>query len=163
VEDDFAHFFASHYPSVRRALAVAVGDVDAAEEAAQEAFIRACVRWRRVRAMERPVAWVYVTALNGLRDEFRRAERRLAAHGRLGSVEVAVDDSDRVLTAVEIETALGLLAPRQRLAIVLRYLADLSNEDVAQAMNCSVGTVKSTINAGLKTLRIDSEDDDGHR
>jgi RNA polymerase sigma factor (sigma-70 family) len=155
VDDDFADFFASHFSAVRRALAVAVGDVDAAEEAAQEAFIRACLRWRRVRQMERPVAWVYVTAVNRLRDEFRRSQRTLPAYIGLGDADARNDETDRLLTALDIRAALDTLPPRQRLAIVLRYLADLPNDDVARAMHCSVGTVKSTINAALVHLRVD--------
>lgn len=155
MDDDFADFFASNFSAVRRALAVAVGDVDAAEEAAQEAFIRACLRWRRVRQMERPVAWVYVTAVNRLRDEFRRSQRPLPVSTRLGDAEARSDETDRLLTALDLRAALNTLAPRQRLAIVLRYLADLSNDDVARAMQCSVGTVKSTINAALAHLRVD--------
>ena len=105
--------------------------------------------------MERPVAWVYVTAVNRLRDEFRRSVRPLPVQMGLGDAEARSDETDRLLTGLDLRAALDTLAPRQRLAIVLRYLADLSNDDVARAMHCSVGTVKSTINAALAHLRVD--------
>ena len=105
--------------------------------------------------MERPVAWVYVTAVNRLHDEFRRSQRSLPAYRGPSDAETRNDETDRLLTAVDLRAALDTLPPRQRLAIVLRYLADLSNDDVARAMQCSVGTVKSTINAALVHLRVD--------
>ena len=62
--DEFKAFFAQEYPIVVRALRLAVGDDGNAEELAQEAFARAWSRRRTVSVMERPVAWVYVVALN---------------------------------------------------------------------------------------------------
>jgi hypothetical protein len=49
--------------------------------------------------------------------------------------------------------ALGALPPRQRVALVLRYFEDLSEADAAEAMGCSVGTVKSTTSRALERLR----------
>ena len=59
----FAAFFDEHYEAVCRGLTVAFGDARLAEDAVQEAFTRAYVRWRRVSKMQRPAGWVYVTAV----------------------------------------------------------------------------------------------------
>jgi RNA polymerase sigma factor (sigma-70 family) len=53
-----------------------------------------------------------------------------------------------------LEEALNTLPPRQRAAIALRYLEDMSNETIATTLNCSASTVKSHISRGLATLRI---------
>jgi RNA polymerase sigma factor (sigma-70 family) len=63
-----------------------------------------------------------------------------------------------MVTRLEIADALKALAPRQRLAVVLRYLAALRNDEVARAMDCSVGTVKATLHSALKNLRVDLEE-----
>lgn len=59
----FTAFYDGNYPSVCRALALAFRDSEVGEEAAQEAFIRAYVYWRRVGRMDRPAGWVYVVAV----------------------------------------------------------------------------------------------------
>ena len=92
--------------------------------------------------MERPVAWVYVVAMNQARCDFRRARRQMAHSEPVRSVDV----SSAVVTAVCLETSLGVLPPRQRAAVVLRYLADLSTAGVSyEAMGCAQGTVKSAL------------------
>jgi RNA polymerase sigma-70 factor (ECF subfamily) len=119
---DFESFFREHYPAVRRALVLGFGSIEAAEDATQEAFVRACVRWPRVREMERPAAWVYVTAVNVAKDEGRRTARHSMAQRRERAVERG-DETARVIARLDIADALETLAPRQRLAVVLRYLA----------------------------------------
>jgi RNA polymerase sigma factor (sigma-70 family) len=153
----FEDFFREHYPAVRRALILGLGSIDAAEDATQEAFIRACVRWPRVREMERPAAWVYVTAVNVAKDEVTKAARRSSAQQEQRVVRPS-DEATNVVTRLDIADALEALAPRQRLAVVLRYLASLRNDEVARAMNCSVGTVKATLHSALKNLRVDLEE-----
>lgn len=159
MNDGFEEFFDEHYSEVRRALTLALGDGEAAEEAAQEGFARAYTHWRRVRSMERPVAWVYVVSVNAGRDDGRRLHRRRLAHGRAQTTSTAALPFDETVTAaIDVDAALGSLPPRQRLAVVLRYLADLSIGEVARAMKCSPGTVKSTVHAALRHLRVDLEE-----
>jgi len=153
----FEDFFREHYPVVRRALILGLGSIERAEDATQEAFVRACVRWPRVREMERPAAWVYVTAVNVAKDEGRRAGRRSPTQPRQ-PVATLCDETTSVIARLDIADALEVLAPRQRLAVVLRYLASLQNDEVARAMNCSVGTVKSTLHSALKNLRVELEE-----
>lgn len=148
--DEFAAFFREHYGEVLRSVAVTLGDRDRAEDVTQEAFARACRRWRSVSTMEKPVAWVYVVALNTERTRWRREQR----HPEMQPGD-AIDPSGAVLDAVTLEQALDALTPRQRAVVVLRYLADLSTADVAAVMGCAPGTVKATLHQALGRLRVD--------
>jgi len=147
---DFDGFFQAEYEGVLRALTLALGDRQRAEEATQDAFATAYRRWRSVSRAERPGTWVYVVAL--------RAERRRLARATERGPDVAdlpvADESPTVLDAVWITDGLRHLSDRQRLAIVLRYYADLSVEETAQVMGCAEGTVKATIHTALQRLRV---------
>jgi RNA polymerase sigma-70 factor (sigma-E family) len=149
----FAAFYDGNYPSVCRALALAFRDPQVAEEAAQEAFIRAYVYWRRVGRMDRPAGWVYVVAV---RQAFRKRGRRVEEVPMpLGTEVPALDFADGIVEREALRVAIARLPERQRLAIVLRYLGDLPLADVAAAMGCAVGTVKSTVHAALTRLEAD--------
>jgi len=147
---DFDGFFQAEYEGVLRALTLALGDRQRAEEATQDAFATAYRRWRNVSRAERPGTWVYVVAL--------RAERRRLARGTKRGPDVTdlpvVDDSPTVLDGMWLADALRELPERQRLAVVLRYYADLSVEETAQVMGCAEGTVKATIHTALQRLRV---------
>lgn len=141
-------FFDECYEPVRRALTIALADPVLAEDSAQEAFARAYVQWRSVSAMERPAGWVYVVALRGGR---RQRARRIEP-------DAPARETDAIGEMVEreaLEELLRRLPERQRIAVVLRYLADLPLTDVAAAMGCAVGTVKSTLHTALLRLRVE--------
>ena len=147
---DFDGFFQAEYDGVLRALTLALGDRQQAEEAAQDAFATAYRRWRSVSRAERPGTWVYVVAL--------RAERRRLARAAKSSGEVVgdpvADPLPDVLDGLWLSVVLRQLSERQRLALVLRYYADLSVEETARAMGCAEGTVKATVHAALQRLRV---------
>jgi RNA polymerase sigma-70 factor (ECF subfamily) len=150
VDIEFEAFFTDRYDEVRRALTVAFGDARLAEECAQEAFVRAFVRWKRIRKMESPAGWVYVVATN------------VARRGRTWSsdaeVPSAADLADTVVDRASIARGIAQLPDRQRIAVVLRFLADLPIADVATAMGCAQGTVKSTLHSALARLRVSLTD-----
>jgi RNA polymerase sigma factor (sigma-70 family) len=146
----FDRFFATHYDRTRRILAVMLGDFALGEEAAQEAFYRAYRRWDRVSRMDRPEAWVIVVGLNHGRDQKRRQRRERVTD--LGD-ERAPTDSDTT-ASLHLVAELVRLPPRQQEAVVLRYLFDMSLQEVATAMGCAVGSVKSTLHSALGNLRV---------
>jgi DNA-directed RNA polymerase specialized sigma24 family protein len=91
---DIESLYVSHPVRLFRALVVVTRDVHAAEEVAQDAFVRVWERWDRVRQMEDPTGFLYRTALNGwfqIRRRAVRAARRVAGIGQpldpLGIVE----------------------------------------------------------------------------
>jgi RNA polymerase sigma-70 factor, ECF subfamily len=146
---DFEWFFAAEHVGVVRALAMAFGDRQAAEDAAQEGFSQALAQWGKVARMEHPVGWVYTVAV---RYERRRAQRSLRhpAAERERPPDEAQGVADRVLLAELLRT----LTPRQRQAVVLRYHADLSVPQIAQALGCSTGTVKATLHQAVARLGV---------
>jgi len=160
----FDEFYESYFDRVGRALVLAGADRDLARDAAQEAFARALRRWRKVREMDRPDGWVYVVAMNQLRDHWRRSERRRERAPELG--DGATDNTHAVATRLSVRDAIATLPARQRQAVVLRYLADLSLADVADAMGCATGTVKATLHQAMQSMRLeldDSEEADADR
>lgn len=144
----FATWYRDEFPKVARALALATGDPLLGEEAAAEAFARALANWKRVGLMASPGGWVYTVALNEVRRTWRRGqlEQRAAARLRLADVPAPRSPDDALWKAV------AALPPRARTAIALRYVADLPESEIADAMNVTRGTVAATLSHARKQL-----------
>jgi DNA-directed RNA polymerase specialized sigma24 family protein len=78
---------------------------------------------------------------------------------RLGRTVVA-DPAAGVVTGLALDAAIRQLPARQRLVVVLRYQADLPVADIARALRCAPGTVKSTLHTALARLRVEVADED---
>jgi len=134
------------------ALVVTLRDRAAAEDAAQDAMAKAFSQWRKVGAMDRPEGWVFVVAVRAARRTLAREERlhRKLADGQLLDVEIpdplAAIDSD-------LGVLLDRLTPRERMAVVLRAVADLDLAQIADAMGVKVGTVKATLHSARSKLQ----------
>ena len=154
---DFEQFFDEQYGTAVRAVALAIGNRDRAEDRVQDAFAKAYRKWSTVSSMARPDSWVYVVALNAERKGWHREERRAAraAVHLDGSAEPLPDIATGAADAVSLRGALDALTDRQRTAIVLRYLADLPVVEIAHAMGCAEGTVKATLHQSLAKLRVE--------
>lgn len=144
-------------------LTLYVGDRGVAEQLAQDALVRLCQHWPRVRRMDRPAAWLTRVALNGAASWSRRraAERRAyARHGARHEHDVGADRSD----VVAVRAALAELPERQRRALVLRFYAGLDVAETAAVLGCAEGTVKSLTaraSARLRHLLADDDREDG--
>ncbi len=122
-----------------------LGDRQEAEDIAQEACARACLRWRRI---DNPRAWVLRVTTNLVFDRFRRL-RTAAKHTATRPAPAAPADERHL----DLRRALARLPKRQRDVVALRYLADLSEAETAAALGCSRGTVKTHAARGLRALR----------
>jgi RNA polymerase sigma factor (sigma-70 family) len=123
-----------------------VGSREDARDLTQEAMTRAFVHWRR--ASHHPEAWVSrVTANLGI-DLLRR-------RGRLGpdAPAATADHGPLAVERIELVRALADLPRRQRQVVVMRYLADLPEAEVARELGCSAGSVKQHASRGLAALR----------
>jgi len=122
---------------------VVLGDRGESEDVAQETLARALVRWKKVSAYAEP--WVVRVAGNLAIDRVRKRQRT-----RAFQVEhVPGVDAQRV----DLQRALIALSPKQREVVILRYLVDLPEAEVAETLGCSVGTVKTHASRGLAALR----------
>jgi RNA polymerase sigma-70 factor (sigma-E family) len=126
-----------------------VGRRSEAEDGAQETLARAFVRWSSIRSHAE--AWVVRVAGNLAIDGWRRGRRLDHSAGTdVGPAGIAVGpDAHRV----DLQRALHQLARRQREVLILRFLADLPEADVARALGCSAGSVKQHASRGLAALR----------
>ncbi len=144
---DFADFYADAHPRLVAAVTGFCGDPEIGRDAADEAMVRAFERWERVGRMESPAGWVMATGMNQARRILRRRSR-LDALLRRSRPPAAVEGP-----AAEVWQIVGDLPERQRQAIVLRHLADLTEPDIAAAMGVTRGTVSSTLRAAHAALR----------
>jgi len=138
----------------RTALLLAGQDRAAAEDLLQLALERAYRHWARVCHSGDPERYVQRILANASNDRWRQAARRperLLRPGEAGPL--AQDQSDAVAERDFLMRALATLPPRQRTVLVLRYFNDLSEAETADALGCSVGTVKSQASRGLARLR----------
>lgn len=147
--DDFSVWYGSEYTRMVAALTALTGDGELARDVAGEAFARALARWERVRIMDSPAGWTYRVAVNLLRRRHRRSLRERELHRALARDDPASVDQD---SRLDLVAALGRLSPRARLAVVLRYVADLTEADVAAVMGVAPGTVASTLSTARARL-----------
>lgn len=118
------------------------------EDVAQETLARAFVHWRKVRGYAE--AWVVRVAGNLAIDAWRRLQRVDTSAATEQHTESSPGPTGQ---RVDLHRALQSLSRRQREVIVLRFLADLPEAEVAKALGCSVGSVKQHASRGLATLR----------
>lgn len=146
---DFDEFYAGTARRVLGQVYAMTGDLGAAEDAVAEAYTRAWQRWPTVRLADSPEAWVRTVASRQAVSSWRKTRNRMLAHRRNGpSEDLGAPDPDHV-TLVE---ALRRLPVKQRQAIVLRYIVDLSVAEVAREMSAAEGTVKSWLSRGRQSL-----------
>lgn len=146
-----AELYAEHAPRAGRLAYVLVGDRDLAEDIVQEAFVRVAGRLWTLRNPEAFEAYLRQTVLNLTRGHMRRVRRERAYLDRQHDRHEEVPFPD-LPGRDELFRFLNRLPYRQRAAIVLRYYGDHSEQQTADLLGCPVGTVKSLVSRGLKTL-----------
>jgi RNA polymerase sigma-70 factor (sigma-E family) len=156
-KEDFDRFVHSTTAELLRTAYLITWDLGDAQDVVQETFLKVARRWPRVRRMRHPLAYARRVMVNAALDDSRRRARRNDELGR----DQPTDWPDRAnqLRSIELRHdllgAVGALPPRQRAVLVLRYFGDLTEKEVALALGCSVGTVKSTASRGLERLQAD--------
>lgn len=149
-DDCFEQFFVEQYPRLVAIGLAWTNDRDAAADHAQETLARALSEWERVRRLDAPGGWAARVMMNLLVDRHRRWTRQeRAVSGRRPIAEVSpVGITDDVW-----RSAVRSLPARQRAAIVLYYVVDLSIDEVAEVMQVAPGTVKATLSQARATLK----------
>jgi len=148
--DAFDEFYRAHWGRLAGTLRLLSGETMTADELAQEAFTRAWVHWDRVRTMERPEGWLYVTG-------FRLARRRLAREARRplpdqvdGSFSPDVALADRVA----LTDALAALPLRQRQAVVARHVLGYDGPQAAALLGMRPAAFRQLLSRALRDLRV---------
>jgi RNA polymerase sigma-70 factor (sigma-E family) len=151
--------YTTHYRDLVRLAAFLTGDRDNAEEIVQDAYVRVHGSWRRVREQDKAEAYLRTTVVNLSRSRLRH--RQVTTRYRPEPLPDAASAETGALEHVQREAvldALHALPRRQREAVVLRYYGDLSEAQTAEAMGCSVGSVKSHTSRAMAALRPLLED-----
>ena len=138
--------FRAHYASVFASVLLIVHDRGRAEEVTQDAFLKLYERWTALNwVVEYPPAWVHQVAV---RAAIRRAQRE-----KVVPVAEPVDRATaEVVPDVDLVNAIGMLAPKQRAAVVLFYLEDRPVEEIARVMGTSTSTVKQHLHRARARL-----------
>lgn len=148
--DGFHEFVVARGGALSRTAFLLTGEHHAAEDLLQSALAKAAVRWRQILDHGQPEAYVRRTMINEQISWWRRRRPQPVAQV---PDQVGPDEPHQVVERVALGQALDTLTPRQRAVVVLRYYEDLSEADTAEAMGCSVGTVKSQTHLALGHLR----------
>ena len=149
--EDFDEFVRSRSARLLRTAFAMTGDHQAAEDLVQDALAKVYVRWATIRMS--PDAYARKVLVHAVTDRWRLRGRRPETPLRPIHDRATPDSSDSQALRDELVRALRALPPRQRAVVALRYLEDLGEADIAAAVGCSVGTVKSQLSRGLVRLR----------
>jgi RNA polymerase sigma-70 factor (sigma-E family) len=151
---DFDRFVNDSADGLLRTAYLIVWDLAEAEDLVQETLIKVAKRWAKVRRMEHPVAYARRVLVNEALDGRTRRARRTSELSAPDTHPTghAPDPTTLIDTQDELIAALATLPERQRAVLVLRYFLDLPEAEVAAALKCSLGTVKSTASRGLARL-----------
>lgn len=142
-ETELRRFVHSEYPRLVASVAMILDSRAAAEDAVQEALVRAWERVRRGESIESLGAWVTTVSLNLARSRLRRLRSELKARGRLRAQASVSGSPLSPADRLDLRRALAALPRRQREATVLRYYLGLDVAEIAEAMGAPVGTAKS--------------------
>ncbi|MGI8937007.1 MAG: sigma-70 family RNA polymerase sigma factor [Iamia sp.] len=148
----FDEFFRAEYAGLVVLLTAMSGSRAAAEELAQEAMLRAHVRWERIARYDRPGAWVRRVALNLGRNRWARRRSERSALTRLAQERPPDDPYGATVPDDEFWSVVRALPRRQAAAVALHYLEDLPVSEVAEVLGCAEGTAKVHLHRGRAAL-----------
>jgi RNA polymerase sigma-70 factor (sigma-E family) len=153
-EERMAELYGAYSQDAYRLAYLLTGDRHPAADVVQDAFVRLFGRFRDLREPAAFPSYLRATVVNLSRDRFRKLRsdrRRLARQGSLREERAPgipdIEGRDAVMDA------LRTLPPRQQAVLVLRYYEDLSEQDTAAALGCSVSAVKGLVLRATNTLR----------
>jgi RNA polymerase sigma-70 factor (sigma-E family) len=151
--DAFTAFVTCRQAELVRLGEALTGDRQLGEDLAQTALQRLWPRWHRVAASGEPLAYTQRIMVN-LWTNWRGARRWQRERVGIADSEPALteDPTGSIDDHDVVHRWLGLLPPKQRATVVLRFLLDLSVQETAQRLGCSTGTVKSQTARALTTL-----------
>lgn len=152
----FDEFVVAHSPGLVRSASLLTGDVGQAEDLVQTALTKAWQRWDRIEPGPAGVAYVRRIVVSTFLSWRRRRWYGEIPSDRVPDSAAPGDSSSGVDTRLAVLAALRSLPARQRAVLVLRFFDDLSEQETAEVLGCSVGTVKSQASKAKAALRTSS-------
>ena len=131
------------------------GDRGSASDATQQVFLKLMTSIQQFRGEAEFSTWLYRLVVNVCVDDARSRKSEAVISDRLDTFSVPgsqEDDYQRARTARAVRMAVSALPPKFRIAVLMRYFDDLSYEEMARALRCSMGTVASRLSRGHKML-----------
>lgn len=150
-DEDFEAYVTRHWATLVRTAVFLGCSTQDAEDAVQTTLVGCFRHWDRVRRADQVDAYVHRSLVNSLNKARRRRWRSEVATEHLPE-RPADDDGARVDARADLQRALGRLPRDQHTVLVLRYVADLSEQQVAATLGIPVGTVKSRAARGLAAI-----------
>lgn len=157
---EFTRFVRTRSAALHRTAYLLTGNRDAAQDVVQTALTRIYLAWSRRAFWDDRDAYARKVVTNVVLSASARRWRGEQPTGELPEPAAAgaSDDLTQLAERDALRRALMALPVRQRIAVVLRHYADLSEADTAATMDCPLGTVKSLTARGLATLRTQVEE-----
>lgn len=155
-DDDFSEFVAARWAGLVRSAVLLGCTHPEAEDLVQTALERCLVKWGKVQAADDRDAYVHRVLINiflsGRRRRWTGEKPAAVLPDRAGADQTTgIDDTDAVMRALD------RLSADQRTAVVLRYYAHLSEQQMASVLGVASGTVKSRLSRALKALAQDPD------
>ena len=153
--EGFAQFVAVRQRALQRTAWLLTGDWALAEDLVQTALVRSWPRWERIRRRDDPEIYVRRVMVNTWASWSRRRWRGERPSEAVPDSSAPGDMAAEVAMRMAVRSALASLTARQRAVLVLLVFDDLSEAQVAQVLDCAIGTVKSTMARAMARLRAD--------
>ena len=153
--EEFAQFVEARQRALQRTAWLLTGDWAVAEDLVQTALVRSWPRWERIRRRDDPEIYVRRAMVNTWASWRRRRWWGERPTGALPDRPTSGDVAAEVAVRLEVHGALRSPTARQRAVLVLRVFDDLPEAQVAQVLDCAVGTVKATLARAVARLRED--------
>ena len=144
-----------------------LGNIEDAEDATQETFLQAYKSIKTFRFQSKFGTWLYQVALNTCKQYLRKSKSRdrlieayteeTAAHGMTEDREIPERLVVKTEQKAQVQAAIDRLPPKQREVITLYYLQHFKYKEIAEILNCSIGTVSSRLNLAMQNLKLKLE------
>ena len=149
----FEEFVTQRLPALYRYAMVLTGNRHDAEDLVQEALVRTGLAWRTVQRKDAPERYVRTAMVRIMTNRWRRPRRE---YPMADVPDRPAEDpgAGRISDSAVLDSAIRSLPPRMRAVLVLRYVDQLSEAEIADMLGCRPGTVKSQASRGLAKLRM---------
>lgn len=151
----FDEFASSHLARLLRFAAVLTGERGLAEDVVQEVLLRTHQRWHKISGLDAPEQYVRRMITNEYLS-WRRRWSRITPHAEVPARSLACPDHAIVHAERDaLRVELTKLPRRQRVVLVLRFYAGMSDREIAEVLGCRAGTVRGYVSRALAALRVE--------